>query len=88
MLDSSQWPVIVAALKEVQGRCVVNSISLKEGRDLLERARHISQMGGAIMVMLFDEEGKLTPLSASVGWLVAPTTSLLKIEFVPLLNNY
>lgn len=59
MLDSSQWPVIVAALKEVQGRCVVNSISLKEGEEtFLERARHISQMGGAIMVMLFDEEGQ------------------------------
>ncbi len=59
MLDSSQWSVIEAGLKEVQGRCVVNSISLKEGEELfLERARHIARMGGAIMVMLFDEEGQ------------------------------
>ncbi len=59
MLDSSQWSVIEGGLKEVQGRCVVNSISLKEGEEIfLERAHHIARMGGAIMVMLFDEEGQ------------------------------
>lgn len=59
MIDSSDWFVIEAALKEVQGRAIVNSISLKEGEELfLERARYISRMGAAMVVMLFDEQGQ------------------------------
>jgi 5-methyltetrahydrofolate--homocysteine methyltransferase len=59
MIDSSQWEVIEAALKEIQGRALVNSISLKEGEKIfLERARHIVRMGGGIVVMLFDEHGQ------------------------------
>jgi 5-methyltetrahydrofolate--homocysteine methyltransferase len=59
MIDSSNWEVVVAGLKEVQGRAIVNSISLKEGNALfLERARYIQKMGAAMVVMLFDEEGQ------------------------------
>lgn len=59
MIDSSNWEVVVAGLKEVQGRAIVNSISLKEGEEqFLERARHISRMGADLVVMLFDESGQ------------------------------
>jgi 5-methyltetrahydrofolate--homocysteine methyltransferase len=59
MIDSSSWPVIEAALPELQGRGIVNSISLKEGADtFLARARHIHTMGAVPMIMLFDEQGQ------------------------------
>lgn len=59
MIDSSLWEVIVAALPEIQGRGVVNSISLKDGPEVfLARARHITAMGAAMVVMLFDEQGQ------------------------------
>jgi len=59
MIDSSNWVVIESALKEVQGRAIVNSISLKEGEQrFIERARHIARMGAAMVVMLFDEQGQ------------------------------
>jgi 5-methyltetrahydrofolate--homocysteine methyltransferase len=59
MIDSSDWTVVEAALKEVQGRAIVNSISLKEGeQQFLERASYIRRMGAAMVVMLFDEEGQ------------------------------
>jgi 5-methyltetrahydrofolate--homocysteine methyltransferase len=59
MIDSSKWEVIEAGLQCVQGKCVVNSISLKEGEALfLERAKRIRQYGAAIVVMAFDEKGQ------------------------------
>ncbi len=59
MIDSSRWEVIEAGLQVVQGRAVVNSISLKEGEDLfLQRARTIRRYGAAVVVMLFDEQGQ------------------------------
>jgi len=59
MIDSSDWSVITAALEHVQGRPVVNSISLKEGEEIfLKKARHIHDMGAAVVVMAFDEEGQ------------------------------
>ncbi len=59
MIDSSKWDVIVEALKRVQGRPVVNSISLKEGeRPFIEKALHIHRMGAAMVVMAFDENGQ------------------------------
>jgi len=59
MIDSSSWPVIEATLPELQGRGIVNSISMKEGEDeFLRRARFIHDMGAAVMVMLFDEHGQ------------------------------
>ena len=59
MIDSSKWEVIEAGLKCVQGKAVVNSISLKEGdAPFIEQARAIRRFGGAVVVMAFDEEGQ------------------------------
>jgi len=59
MIDSSSWSVIEAALPELQGRGIVNSISLKEGEEeFLQRANSIHDMGAVVMVMLFDEHGQ------------------------------
>ena len=59
MVDSSDWEVITAAVKCIQGKCVVNSISLKEGEEsFLAHAREIRRLGAAVVVMAFDEEGQ------------------------------
>lgn len=59
MIDSSDWSVIEEALGEVQGRGIVNSISLKEGEEsFIRHARQIARYGHAMVVMLFDEEGQ------------------------------
>lgn len=59
MIDSSKWEVIEAALKCVQGKSIVNSISLKEGEEaFLSHARRIRQLGAATVVMAFDEQGQ------------------------------
>ncbi len=61
MVDSSDWDVIRAGLKCVQGRAVVNSISLKEGEVLfLERAIEARRLGAVVVVMAFDEQGQAT----------------------------
>lgn len=63
MIDSSAWPVITEALKHIQGRPVVNSISLKEGEQtFIEKAVHIRNMGAAVVVMAFDELGQADTL--------------------------
>lgn len=59
MLDSSKWEILEAGLKRVQGKCVVNSISLKDGEArFLERARLLRRYGAAAVVMAFDEQGQ------------------------------
>ena len=59
MIDSSKWEIILAGLKTVQGKCIVNSISLKEGEDIfVEQARTIKKFGAATIVMAFDEKGQ------------------------------
>lgn len=59
MIDSSKWEVIEAGLKCVQGKSVVNSISLKEGEeDFLRRARLVKSYGAAVIIMAFDEKGQ------------------------------
>ena len=59
MLDSSRWEVIEAGLACIQGKGIVNSISLKEGEeDFLEKARQVRRYGAAVIVMAFDEEGQ------------------------------
>jgi 5-methyltetrahydrofolate--homocysteine methyltransferase len=59
MIDSSKWSVLEAGLKCVQGKAIVNSISLKEGEEVfLEQARKIRQYGAAVVVMAFDEKGQ------------------------------
>ncbi|MCH2103772.1 MAG: methionine synthase [Planctomycetes bacterium] len=59
MIDSSKWSVLEAGLRATQGKCVVNSISLKEGEeDFLEKARTIRRFGAGVVVMAFDETGQ------------------------------
>ena len=61
MIDSSQWEALLAGLKNTQGKCIINSLSLKEGEQaFLEKAREISRFGAAVVVMAFDEEGQAT----------------------------
>ena len=61
MIDSSHWETILAGLKNAQGKSIVNSISLKEGPDaFLEKAKAIKELGAAMVVMAFDEEGQAT----------------------------
>ena len=61
MIDSSDWEVIKAGLKCVQGKSIVNSISLKEGEEIfLEHARDVKRYGAAVVVMCFDEQGQAT----------------------------
>ena len=59
MIDSSNWDVIVPALQTQQGKCIVNSISLKDGEEkFIAKAQHIKRMGAAAVVMAFDENGQ------------------------------
>ena len=59
MLDSSKWSVIEAGLKQLPGKAIVNSISMKEGEGpFLEQARKVKRYGAAVVVMAFDEEGQ------------------------------
>ena len=59
MIDSSKWEIIEAGLKVVQGKCVVNSISLKEGEEkFIWEAKQIKRYGAAVIVMAFDETGQ------------------------------
>ena len=61
MIDSSHWETILAGLKNAQGKCIVNSISLKEGEDaFIKKASLINSYGAAMVVMAFDEEGQAT----------------------------
>lgn len=59
MIDSSKWEIIEAGIQVVQGKCVVNSISLKEGeQEFIENAKKIKRYGAAVIVMAFDETGQ------------------------------
>ncbi|MBX9852121.1 MAG: methionine synthase [Cytophagaceae bacterium] len=59
MIDSSKWEIIEAGLKCVQGKCVVNSISLKAGeKEFIEHAKKVKRYGAAVIVMAFDEKGQ------------------------------
>jgi 5-methyltetrahydrofolate--homocysteine methyltransferase len=61
MIDSSKWEVLLAGLQNVQGKAIVNSISLKDGEEeFLERAGIIRRYGAAVVVMAFDEQGQAT----------------------------
>ena len=61
MIDSSHWETILAGLKNAQGKCIVNSISLKEGpEEFVRKAKAIKALGAAMVVMAFDEEGQAT----------------------------
>ena len=68
MIDSSHWETILAGLKNAQGKCIVNSISLKEGpEEFVRKARVIKSLGAAMVVMAFDEEGQATTYKRKIA---------------------
>lgn len=67
MIDSSKWEIIEAGLQVVQGKCVVNSISLKEGEEtFIQQAKRIRRYGAAVIVMAFDEKGQADSLERRI----------------------
>ena len=67
MIDSSKWEIIEAGLKVVQGKCIVNSISLKEGeKNFINQAKIIKRFGAAVIVMAFDENGQADSLERRI----------------------
>ena len=67
MIDSSKWEILEAGLKTIQGKGIVNSISLKEGEEVfLNQARKIKQYGAALIIMAFDEEGQADNLDRRI----------------------
>lgn len=67
MIDSSRFDVIEAALKTIQGKAIVNSLSLKEGEQtFLARARRVKELGAAVVVMAFDEQGQATTFERKI----------------------
>jgi len=85
MIDSSKWEVIEAGLKCVQGKSVVNSISLKEGEaEFLKKARLVKRYGAAVVVMAFDEEGQAVTADRKVAIARRALTLLTeKVGFPP-----
>ncbi len=68
MIDSSKWEIIEAGLQVVQGKCVVNSISLKEGeKEFIRQARLVKRYGAAVIVMAFDEVGQADTLERRIA---------------------
>ena len=68
MIDSSKWEVIEAGLRCVQGKCIVNSISLKEGEEaFIHHAKLVRKYGAAVVVMAFDEEGQADTIERKVS---------------------
>ncbi|KAB2907399.1 MAG: methionine synthase [Ignavibacteriaceae bacterium] len=68
MIDSSKWEVLEAGLKVLQGKSIVNSISMKEGEEVFkEQARKVRQYGGAVIVMAFDEKGQADNLERRIA---------------------
>ena len=77
MIDSSKWEIIEAGLKVVQGKCVVNSISLKEGEEnFIAQAKTIRRYGAAVIIMAFDENGQAEMTVRKSGFLLAPELSI------------
>ena len=84
MIDSSKWSVLEAGLKCVQGKSIVNSISLKEGEELfLQRARTVRQYGAAMVVMAFDEDGQADSLARRQEICQRSYDLLMGIDFPP-----
>ena len=68
MIDSSDWATILEGLKNAQGKCIVNSISLKVGEEeFLREARELRRLGAAVVVMAFDEEGQATTYERKIA---------------------
>jgi 5-methyltetrahydrofolate--homocysteine methyltransferase len=84
MLDSSKWEVIEAGLKCLQGKGVVNSISMKEGEEaFIQHAKKVRQYGAAAIVMAFDENGQADTLDKRINICQRAYTLLTEIGFPP-----
>ncbi len=84
MIDSSDWDTVLAGLKNAQGKCVVNSISLKNGEEsFLQKARELRRLGAAVVVMAFDEEGQATTYERKVAIAERAYNLLMGIHFPP-----
>ena len=84
MIDSSNWEVIRAALRCIQGKGIVNSISLKEGEEVfLSHAREIRRLGAAVVVMAFDEEGQATTFERRTAICARAYSLLTKVVGMP-----
>lgn len=84
MIDSSKFEVVEAGLQNCQGKCIVNSISLKEGEeDFLKKARIILKYGAAVVVMAFDEQGQATEVDNKVEICKRAYKLLTEVGFPP-----
>ena len=84
MIDSSDWTTVLAGLKNVQGKCIVNSISLKNGEaDFLHKAHELHRLGAAVVVMAFDEEGQATTYKRKIAIAERAYKLLTDIGFPP-----
>ena len=84
MIDSSDWPTVLAGLKNAQGKCIVNSISLKAGeQDFLAKALELRRLGAAAVVMAFDEEGQATTYERKISIAQRAYNLLTSIGFPP-----
>ena len=84
MIDSSDWPTILAGLKNAQGKCIANSISLKAGeQDFLAKALELRLLGAAVVVMAFDEEGQATTYERKIAIAQRAYNLLTSIGFPP-----
>ena len=84
MIDSSDWDTILAGLKNVQGKCIVNSISLKNGEErFLQQAQELRRLGAAVVVMAFDEEGQATTYERKIAIAERAYRLLTGIGFPP-----
>ena len=84
MIDSSNWDVVRAALKCIQGKSIVNSISLKEGEEqFLTKAAEVKRLGAALVVMAFDEQGQATTYERKIQICGRAYQLLIGIGFNP-----
>ncbi|MFA6890867.1 MAG: methionine synthase [Sphaerochaetaceae bacterium] len=84
MIDSSDFSVVQAAMEEIQGKCIINSISLKEGEDVFrEHAGIIHDYGHAMVVMLFDEQGQADTYERKIACAKRSYDMLLSIGIPP-----
>ena len=84
MIDSSDWATVLAGLKNAQGKCIVNSISLKNGEaDFIHKAQELHRLGAAVVVMAFDEEGQATTYERKIAIAERAYELLTGIGFPP-----
>ena len=84
MIDSSKWEVLEAGIKCIQGKCLLNSLSLKEGEKIfLEKAAKVKQYGAALIVMAFDETGQADTYARKIAVCERAYKLLLSIGFPP-----